>query len=224
VTIAEEWCREVVGYLGMGRVVWRLRRVNSEQLQAQGYAALEGSEAYAAVQAEIARERKEHIAGLGQHADEAARRANIARVAEVERARTLKRLEALQSTAEGRAALLARCEAYLCASVDGVANLTTPIEEPGGVLWAAEPPNQGWEDWQWVRDERREDKPRGIVWVGRLPAQLREVLGLAVQSTQGGLTRKRVDTFRAGSGPAPAAAPPGPDLRDPPGGSPPVEP
>jgi hypothetical protein len=75
--LASEWVREIVCYVAVGDMVWRVRRVNSAALAAEGHAHLEGSEAYRAVQAEIARERREHLASLNQ-TDLEARAAAIA--------------------------------------------------------------------------------------------------------------------------------------------------
>jgi hypothetical protein len=219
--LASEWVREIVCYVAVDDMVWRVRRVNSAALAAEGYAHLEGSEAYRAVQAEIARERREHLASLNQ-TDPEARAAAIAQVGLADRSRALRRLEALQSTEEGQKALQARCDAYLCASIDGGARLRTPVSEPQ--QFASEPPIVGeWGPWRWVRDDEG-DPAQGRVPVGYLSATARQLLGLAIQSAQGGLTRQRVTTFRPGPGAAPAPAPAGGGLPHGPGGGAGVEP
>jgi hypothetical protein len=74
VSLAEQFVREIVGYIALGQHVWRVRRVNSDQLRREGYAHLEGSEAYRAVQASIKRERTERLVARSEHESEEARR------------------------------------------------------------------------------------------------------------------------------------------------------
>jgi hypothetical protein len=206
-TLASEWVREIVCYVAVGDMCWRVRRVNSAQLSAQGYDHLEGSEAYKAVQADIARERREYLATLNQ-SDPTAKAEAVAQVAVAERSRTLRRLEALESTPEGKRALLARCDAYLCASVDAAGRLAQRVTEPQ--IFDAAPAILGeWEPWQWVAATENDAPDAGKVSVGLLGEVDRELIGLAIQSTQGGLTRRRVTTFRPGPGAPSAPAPAG---------------
>lgn len=210
--LAAEFAREIVGYVAMGPRVWRVRRVNSDLLRRQGHAHLEGSEAYRRVQETIKRERTEKLVARGDHPSEEARAAAVAKVGEVERQRAQQRLEALLATPESQAALLARCDAYLCASVDACALLETPLEFPR--RFEAEPPlATPWKAWTWVIAEGDDDpESSGRVHVGYLPEAARQLLGLAVQGLQEGLTRRRVETFSAGPVPAASLAPAGSDV------------
>lgn len=212
-TIAAEFVREIVGYVAVGPHVWRVRRVNSDLLRREGHAHLEGSEAFRAVQARIKQERTERLVARGEYESEEARRAAVERVAQVERERAQQRLEALLATEESRAALLARCDAYLCASIDACAVLVDPVAEP--VRFDGPPPVQGtWEPWAWVRSEEDHDPSAGRVHVGFWPSSTRQLVGLAVQGLQEGLTRRRVEPFPPGSGAAAPRVPAGAVVRD----------
>lgn len=216
IDVIEEFSRETICFVALGRWVWRCRRVNTDQLRRVGHAHLEGSEAYRRVQEEIARERKEQIVAHS-HTDPEARAAALAKMAEAERTRALAKLHAMTSKPESEEALLERCDAYLRASVDAGAQLATPVA--GAQRYDDEPElAAGWTPWTWVGADEPEDREAGHVAIGRLPPSERILLGLAVQGAQEGVTRRRVEPFRAGPGAASAAAPPGDGVRHGPGG------
>lgn len=220
---ALEWCAAPVAWLLVDGMAYRVRRVDSSALRAVGFAHLEGSEAYAAAQQEIAAERREQLAAMGQHADEAARAAAVAKARAVEQRRAARSLVALTATREGAAAFRARCDAYLCAAIDAAAELAVPVDEPT-IVYDAPAVAGAWVPWRWTSAPEEHDPGAGVVSIGYLPEPVRDLLGLAVQGALQGVTRRRVGAFRAGSGPAAAPPPDRAGVRDDAGGDSAVEP
>lgn len=215
-SLINEFAREIVCYVSLGQWVWRVRRVNTDTLRRVGHAHLEGSEAYRRVQEEIARERQEQIVAQS-HPDEESRQAALARMAEAEQRRSARKLQALVAKPESEAALLDRCDAYLCAAIDAGAVLAQPRE--GAHRYDEEPPlAKGWTPWVWTRDGEEADDTKGHVPIGFLSTTDRTLLGLVVQGAQEGLTRRRVAHFRPGHGAASDPAPTGAGVRDGSGG------
>lgn len=214
-SLAAEWTREVLGYVVHGPLVYRVRRVRSDGLARAGLAELEGSDAYAAVRAELERQAEEAIYVAGRPADEqpAAREALAAKRRKDE-ARHLLRLE---RDPVAREALVKRAAAYVCAAIDGAARLADPAD---GVLVQLEPPEivGDWYPWRWVPLDAEEDHEAGVVSVGYVPEPVVYAWGQVIQSLLQGVTRRSVAQFRAGAGDAAAAPPAGADVRDGPGG------
>ena len=195
-SLAEQWSSGVVGYLLVDGLALRIRRVNSEQLSRVGYDHLEGSEAYAVVAQEQAREQQERLLRgvLAQQGADPAQ--TLAELATKERTDGIRRLIALTETPEKEAALLERCDAYLCAAVDGAAEVahhgppvvvTTLTDAPGA-----------WHPFRFVRIASGPDDAE----VGRLGRHTRTLAGLALISLLQGVTRRRVESFPASPGPA----------------------
>lgn len=216
-SIAAAFAAAPVGWVAYEHLVFRVRRVCTDDLRRVGHAELEGSEAYTAVRQQLERELTEAQIAAGQHESDEARAAAVARVAQVRETRAIKRLQAMVSTPAGQDAMLARADAYLCAALDGVAEGETWAAEP--TVHLAEPPlRTAWEPWRWVRTEAEESAEEGRVAIGRWPTAVREVVGLTVIGLLQGVTRRRVDPFPPGRRPAPESAPAGGDLRSDAGG------
>lgn len=196
--LAQQWSSGVVGYLLVDGLVVRLRRVDSESLSRVGWAHLEGSEAYAAVATQQAQEQQAELlrgVAVQQGQDPAPVVAELERQA---RTKGVQRLVAMTATPEKEQALLERCDAYLCASVDGAAPHTYQ-GPPIVVRELAEAPEE-WAPFQFVRAEG--DAGPGKAHVGRLGRHTRTLAGLAVISLLQGVTRRRVEAFPAAAGPA----------------------
>lgn len=215
--LAQEWAEEVVGYLLDGRHAYRVRRVRTADLARVGLAHLEGSEAYREIRAELAAERERQFLALGRTAEE--REAASAEADTARLTRTLRALDRLESTPDGRDALLARSDAYLCAAIDAAGELIEPAprarierEAPSIVthLDAQALPDGGWDAWRWSSTD--EDLPRGVVSISRRPAATRHLWAQLVQILLHTETRSRVSSFRAGSAAAPDPARSGADL------------
>lgn len=195
----------------VGRRLYGIRRVNSDDLRHTGWAALEGAAAVRQVE-EAARKEAEEIrarlAALSPEQAEAAREAARDKVAEWQQGRML----AMLGRPEGEAAFLARCTAYLCAAVAKVGRLLPEVEVAVGEVASgtdlatiAEPipgtdPPRYSEPIRFVRAEAEEDLDKGVVWVHRLTDDVRVTLGLLAIQAQG--VAQELAPFRGATGAA----------------------
>lgn len=216
-SLAAQWTQQVLGYVLHGPIAYRIRRVRSADLQRVGLAALEGSETYSAIRAELEQEAEEAIYVSGRPAEEqpAARAALAAKRRKTE----LRHLAKLDRDPVARKALLDRAAAYVCAAIDGAGQLVDPASVPDDlVLTLQEPAVSEWYPWRWVPDGEAEDEDAGIVSIGWVPEGTVYVWGQLIQSLLQGVTRRGVGSFRVRPGASAAAAPAGDDVRDGPGG------
>lgn len=220
--LAQRWSSGVVGYLLVDGLALRLRRVDSEDLARVGHDHLEGSEAYAQVAAAQAAAQKASLLRgvlVQQGMDPSP---VLADLAASERRAAVERLHALTDSPEKETALLARCDAYLCAAVDGGAEIAHP-GPPTVVSELVDPPAE-WSPFRFVRGTGAERQSPGEVEVGRLGRYTRIVAGLAVAALLQGVTRRRVESFPAPPGAAGRAARAGAPVRDDASGGHEVEP
>jgi hypothetical protein len=184
--------------ISFGRLVYEVRRVNSDDLRRVGYAVLEGAASVRAAEKEIKEESRKARALLkATPAEELAEQEALAeeRLAEI----SIRRFEALTATPQSQVALLERCGAYICAAVVGAGRLREEVETPDlGVVVAADDPATVLEDLRsdaeieagkppiyverisYVRLEAEQNIDAGRIWLHALPEDDRSLLGSAI--------------------------------------------
>ena len=200
--------------IAWGDLVYRVRRVDSDDLRRVGFAALEGSASVREAETELRRLQREARARISKLTPEeaivelekaAAREAEIAE----------QRLVAVLGRPEGQTALLDRYDAYICAAITGAGRLLATTERrPPGVVVDADDPAKVLEDLrdqeeieagkepvyiEAIRFSQREaehDPDRGVVWIHALSEDQRRLLGAAIgilQSVTGALVPFRLE-------------------------------
>lgn len=201
-------------YIVLGRSLYQVQRVNSDQLRLHGWASLEGSASVKPALEEVDKQRaalQARVGGKTIAADPAALQAL--------QALQLAKLHALTSRPEGASALLDRWTAYVCAAVVGLgalregvsygaAAVLPPEVDPSSValdlrdakdLEAGRAPAH-FQAIRYVQDEASEDLDAGVVWVHRLTAEQRTTLGGVIVSLQS--VASEVTPFRRAAGAA----------------------
>lgn len=202
-------------YVVLGRTIYAVRRVNSDQLRHQGWATLEGSSSARAALAE-AQERAEELQARsdGMTPEE---------LAEAQRQVAAQResyWRAMVGRPEGAEAMLSRSDAYICAAVVGAGALRddlpavgcevlTPDQAPEVVAQDLRTPEEiasgSWPDpvylvpQTFVRELVAEDAAQRRTWVHRLSTAQRTTLGTAIAQLQE--VASEVAPFRRLAGP-----------------------
>lgn len=195
----------------VGRRLYGVRRVNSDDLRHTGWAALEGAAAVRQVEEQARKEAEEmrsRIAALSPEQQEQARDIAKEKLAEYQQGR----LMAMLGRPEGQTAFYARCTAYLCAAVCKAGRLRDDVEmEAGEVppgtdlatiaqpIPGTDPPRYS-EPIRFVRAEAEEDLDKSVVWVHRLSDEVRVALGMLCLSAQG--VAQELAPFRGATGAA----------------------
>lgn len=217
--LVRDWATAIVGYLSVDGLVFRVRRVRTAELARTGLAHLEGTEAYREIRAEAAADRERQLLALNRTPAELAEAQGEADEARL--VRTLRNLARLEETPQGREALLARSDAYVCAALDGAAQLVTPVDRPTidvspPPIVTVDPetgapyPDGGWAPWRWSTSE--EDHDRGIASLQRRTEADRHLWAQLIQILLHRETRQAVEPFRPGPGGAATTARPGEGL------------
>lgn len=184
--------------ISFGRLVYEVKRVNSDDLRRVGYAVLEGAASVKQAEAEIKQESKRARALLkATPAEELAEQQRLAdeRLEEL----SMRRLESITATPQSQVALLERCGAYICAAIVGAGRLRAEVETPDlGVVVSADDPAEVLEDLRseeeieagkppiyverisYVRLEAEQNIEAGRIWLHALPEDDRSLLGSAI--------------------------------------------
>lgn len=188
----------------LGSLVYRIVRVNSDELRRVGYAGLEGAASVRAVETQLRQHQRELRAKLSGLKGEALEELLKAEAAKEEALLDL-RYQRLLERPEGQTAMLERSTAYVCAAVRGAGKLldTTirpldgnvvhcDLDEVASVLADLRDEAQiaagvapiYLEDLRFVTSEADHNPEKGRVWVHALPEAARRVLGQAIADLQ----------------------------------------
>lgn len=213
-------------HIVLGRHLYEVRRVNSDQLRLHGWASLEGSASVKPALEEADAQRKkllDRVNGKVGKPDPAA----VTALRELE----MSKVRAMASRPEGAAALLDRWTAYVCAAVVGLGALREGVDYgPAAVLppevapasvavdlrdaadLEAGRPFACFQAIRYVQAEADEDLDTGAVWVHRLTAEQRTTLGGIIVSLQS--VASEVTPFRRAAGAAGAVSSAGEGVRE----------
>lgn len=188
----------------LGSLVYRIVRVNSDELRRVGYAGLEGAASVRAVEAQLRQQQRELRAKLSGLKGEQLEELLKAEAAKEEALLDL-RYQRLLERPEGQTAMLERSTAYICAAVRGAGRLLdTTIRPLDGNVVHCEQDEAGsvladlrdeaqiaagvapiyLEDLRFVPSESDHNPDKGKVWVHALPEAARRVLGQAIADLQ----------------------------------------
>ena len=226
--------------ISFGRLVYEVRRVNSDDLRRVGYAVLEGESSVRAAEREIkdeARRARKLLRGLSGEAKTTEARRIEGELEEKEE----KRLELMLESPQRQVALLERSAAYICAAIVGAGRLLDGVASPdlGTVIDAADPalvledlrsdaeieagkPPIYVEPIRYVQEEAEQDPDKGRIWVHALPEGERRILGGAVIVLQG--VSREIRPFRLEPPAAPDAGQPVDEVSPPPARDPDARP
>lgn len=204
-------------YVVVGRAMFAVRRIDTDELRQVGFAQLEGSSAAKQAEAQIADERRQGEALIRAMTPGEAREAeakHIGRLRELQ----VSRFRSMIATPDGDRAFMRRCNAYICASVTRVGTLLEGVvlpdrtlipddEDPAGFaedarseaeVQAGAPPVYS-EPIQFVQDEADHKPSEGRLWVHLLSVSDRFTLGQAIMDMQTASVVREVLPFRGGS-------------------------
>lgn len=215
--------------IAWGDLVYRVIRVDSDDLRRVGFATLEGAASVREVDVRLREVQRQTRAKVSKLKPEEAE-AELAKAKEREAALAEDRLVALLGRAEAQVAVLDRYDAYICSAITGVGRLLDTTERhPLGVVVdvsyedratvledlrdeaevgaGAEPIYI--EQIRFVQSEKDHDPDKGRVWVHSLNEEQRRLLGTAIavlQSVAGDLVPFRLQP-RAPADPGEAGDP-----------------